>query len=479
MSLPRFRFPALLALGACLAAATAGAAPGTLDPTFADDGLLFLDSGAQSDRINGVLADGLGAYATGALAVVTAGSADLVLLKLRADGTLDPAFGNGGVAAIDGGSFSDSGAAIARQPDGRLLVAGRLNNGAYSDWALARFNADGSVDTTFGEADGAGGRRGFVRANIAPDAFTNDEAVDLALQSDGRIVVAGRGFEIQCSPGNPGCGFKYARFALLRFTSDGSLDPGFGSAGKVVSPPLLFQVGEFATGIARRADGRLPADDRITVVGYLGAGQGAVVRRYLANGSPDPSFAVAGTLHITDTTVSGVRTGLSRIDAGRLREDGRLVVVGRGGDRGFAFLGLLADGSRDPGFGTSHGRAHVKFSPVTDYDEPAALALLADGRIAAAGYASMPIGQTRAADFAAVQLLPDGRPDPEFGDGAGRASFPLALGVDEALALAALADGGLLLGGVANDDEAQQANSLAAFARTAGSKRIFRGGFEF
>jgi uncharacterized delta-60 repeat protein len=461
-----------LALGLALTlSSSVVASNGIVDPTFGTNGVLFVDSGNTSvDRINGLLPspDG-GAWATGSLSVQTNGGSDLALLKLTADGKLDDSFGSGGITGIATDGVSDSGFALARAADGKLLVAGRLHSGAYSDWVLARFNANGSLDTSFGEPDGMGGRRGFVRHDVAPDNFTNDQAIDLAIQSTGKIVVAGEGYTYD---GN----FKYRRFAMLRFDANGDLDTSFGDNGVVIAAPLLFQIGEDVTGIAKRADGSLPPDDSITLVGYLSSGQGAVIRRFLANGAPDPAFNGNGTLRITDTVVNSQRTGIARIDAGRLQTDGKLVVVGTANERGFVFLRYLANGSLDTSFG-SNGRRLVKFSPGVEYDEPAALALLTDGRIAAAGYATGSNDGIKSEDFAAAQLLPDGQPDPEFGDSLGRAVYPLSLRRDQALALSAMPRGGLLLAGFASKESAQADND-AVFVRTRGDDRIFRNGFE-
>jgi uncharacterized delta-60 repeat protein len=152
------------------------------------------------------------------------------------------------------------------------------------------------------------------------------------------------------------------------------------------------------------------------------------------------------------------------------------VVVGTANERGFVFLRYLANGSLDTSFG-SNGRRLVKFSPGVEYDEPAALALLTDGRIAAAGYATGSNDGIKSEDFAAAQLLPDGQPDPEFGDGLGRAVYPLSLRRDQALALSAMPRGGLLLAGFASKENAQADND-AVFVRTRGDERIFRNGFE-
>jgi uncharacterized delta-60 repeat protein len=466
------RRPAIILFGLALSmAGHAIASTGIVDQTFGSNGVLFVDSGNTAvDRIRGLLPspDG-GAWATGSLSFTTNGGSDLALLKLTADGQLDGSFGTDGVSGIATDGVSDAGFALARAADGKLLVAGRLHSGAYSDWVLARFHPNGSLDTGFGEPDGLGARRGFVRHNVAPDNFTNDQAVDLAIQGDGRIVVAGEGYEYD---GN----FKYRRFAMLRFDINGDLDPGFGDKGVVIADHFLFQTSETVSGIAKRANGALPPDDSITLVGSLSNGQGAVIRRYLADGTPDLGFNGTGALRIVDASVNGQRTGIARIDAGRLQADGRLVVVGTANERGFTFLRYLANGTLDTSFG-SNGRRLVKFSPGVEYDEPAALALLADGRIAAAGYATGVNDSIKSEDFAAAQLLPDGQPDPDFGDGLGRAVYPLSLRRDQALAVAAMPQGGLLLAGFATREDAQADND-AAFVRTRGDDRIFRNGFD-
>jgi uncharacterized delta-60 repeat protein len=478
MMLARPAAVSLLSAALAFAATAACAAPGEPDVSYGVGGVVFVDSGADGvDRIDGLLADGDGGvFATGAMTVHAASGADLAVLRLTADGELDPAFGDGGIAGIDSGGISDRGRAIIRQADGKLLVAGRLNTGSYTDWGLARFHDHGVLDTGFGESDGAGARRGYVRINVGPDAFTNDTAVDVAVQSDGRIVVAGVGYQFQCADGTSNCGFKYARFALARFTPTGELDTSFGDNGRVISPGQLFQKGELPTAIARRADGSLPPDDSLTVVGYAEHASEAQVRRYLANGALDTSFADAGVLRIADSPLTGRRTGIGRIEAGVLYDDGRLIVTGTGMDRAFAFMRLLADGSVDTSFGND-GLRFVKFNDDVEHDEAHALALHADGRLTAAGFASFTNSGIKSEDFALVRLRGDGSLDPEFGDGQGRARYPLSLRRDQAHAIVLTEKDRVLAAGFALDDDAP-ANSRAAFMRLLGSDRIFRDGFE-
>jgi serralysin len=474
------RLATLPLLLAALLACPVAAAPGEPDLRFGDGGVVFIDTGGdEADRIEALVADADGSvWATGSMNLGINTGADLAVVRLLPDGTPDPMFGDDGIAGFDAGGGSDIGRAILRQPDGRLLVAGRLNNGAHTDWGLARFNANGSLDTSFGEIVSGNTRRGYVRVDVAPDAFTNDQAVDLALQSDGRIVVAGHGYQFQCGDGTNNCGFKYERFALVRFTTDGVLDPGFGDNGRVISSSPLFQRSELATAIAKRADGSLPPDDSITVVGYAQFAGEAQVRRYLANGSPDLSFAGNGLLRIADSEFTGRFEGIGHIAAGVLQDDGRLVVAGTGMDRAFALLRINANGSIDTSFGGSgNGLRFVKFSVDVEYDEAYALVLHADGRLTAAGFATAANNGVDSEDFAVAQLLPDGTPDPAFGDGQGRVRYPLSLRRDIAHAIAAMPGDGVLAAGFALDEDAP-ANSRAAFLRLVGSDRIFRNGFE-
>lgn len=465
----------LLALA--LGASSAVAAPGDLDLSFGQDGVMLVSRGGGAEHFSAALTlpDG-SVLAAGALyhrdpAQAPTRGYDMSLVKVRPDGQLDPDWGIDGLAQIDNGQDGDAAFALARQPDGKLLVAGRIESGAYSDFGLARLHPDGSLDQGFGEILGDA-RRGFVRINIGPGPFFNDEARAVALQSDGRIVLAGIGF---AQDG----GFNYQRFALARFSAQGELDVSFGDAGTVIAPATQFQVAEYLTGIATRRDGSLPGD-AITVVGYVFARSTGLIRRYLPDGQPDLNFGENGTLRLTETVQNGVRRGMTSVAAAAWQDDGKLVVVGTGGDRGFVFQRFHADGTLDTGFG-QQGRTLVKFSPTVEYDEPAALVLQPNGKILAAGYASMRYGEAaRSKDFAVVRLLPDGSPDPQFGDGQGRSTYPLSIGTDEAFAIAVDGTGQLLVAGAAIEDGHQGGGGSrrGAFLRLHGDADLFRSGFE-
>jgi uncharacterized delta-60 repeat protein len=457
-------------------AATLQAAPGDLDLRFGQQGVLFVGNGGLDERIDALLPDeGNAVFAAGQLYEEPnrgAGGYDMTVLRLLADGSLDPGFGDGGYAQVGLGGDSEFANAILRQTDGKLLLAGALEPEANTDFGIARLLPGGQPDTTFGDpvAPGNPQRRGNVHFNMGPTTASNDEARAIALQSDGRIVVAGVGFATE---GN----FTYARFALARLTADGTLDATFGSAGRVFAPATGLERSEYVTAIALRSDGKLDANDGIVVAGYAFARNTAIVRRYLANGAPDPNFGTGGLVTFSDAISGGQRTGLSRIDDAVIQRDGKIVLVGRGGDRGFAFLRLLPNGTLDTTFGVA-GRMHVKFSGTVDYDEPSALTLQADGKIVAAGYATGRFGQTSGADFASVRLRANGQPDSGYGDGQGRSSFPLVTETDEAFAVAVLSDGSLLFAGGGDIVAGSGGNGEAAFLRLQGDPGLFSDGFE-
>jgi uncharacterized delta-60 repeat protein len=129
-------------------------------------------------------------------------------------GTLDASFGTGGKVTTDFAGSGDGAGAIAVQPDGKLVAAGGATINGQADFALARYNSNGTLDTSFS----TGGR-------VTTDFGGRYEgASSVALQWDGKIVVAG-GSVIGL----------YDNFALARYNSNGTLDTSFGTGGKVIT----------------------------------------------------------------------------------------------------------------------------------------------------------------------------------------------------------------------------------------------------
>lgn len=476
-----FRFPSrravAVALATTLAAGAAHALPGQLDLGFGDNGVYTLGTGGTGERASALLAaPGSKTIVAGALyrqrveGVVSAGN-DMAILRLNADGSLDGTFGAGGIARVNGGQGdSQEGFDVVRQPDGKLLVAGQLEEESYTDSAVARLLPDGTLDPSYGQAAQGGGRKGFRMIDLGIDSSRHDDARGIVLQSTGKAVIAA---QAKRNGGN----FDYYRFTLARLDANGDIDTTFGNSGTgiVVSQPVTVQSDEFVTAVGRLADDTLPADDRILVVGYVANRGYALMRRYTANGLPDASFGTGGTVAIEDVASGGVRTGLGRIDDAVILPNGKILLVGRGGDRGFAFLRYNANGTPDTTFGTN-GRTLVKISDGSQYDVPSALAVQRNGKIVASGYGTVVTEGSVRKDMMVVRLLPNGRRDAGFGDN-GVFTYPMSDEGDDAFAVKVLANGRIVAAGEAYMGATPIGNDLAVLG-VQGDPEIFSDGFE-
>ncbi|MCX4776633.1 calcium-binding protein [Streptomyces sp. NBC_01264] len=366
------------------------------------------------------------AAAAAALALVLA----LPGTALAAPGDLDPAFaGSGKVQTYfpdDGGPWDYAeGLDVARQGDGKLVVAGHVSGpGVPFDMALIRYNANGSVDTAFGGGDG----------RVTSDFGGDDQAEAVAVQpADGKIVVAGR-TEVPDEGG--GCCF----FSVARYNTDGSLDQGFGSAG-------LVRVDDFGSA-SGAADLVVQPDGKILAVGLSG-GAGFALARLNPNGSPDPAFGgdgtvVAGFAPAFRGDAGGQATGLA------LQPDGRFVAVGYVGSTAFDFgvARYLSNGSLDTSF-SGDGMATADFGG-TDFGR--AVAVRSDGAVVVAGSTNT--------GFALARFTAGGGPDPAFGTG-GKVTTVWPLSTAVAYDMALQQDGKILVGGTADDPDSQEASDFA------------------
>lgn len=294
------------------------------------------------------------------------GIRDFALVRLNADGSLDPTFGSGGIAVTDFGSTGDELTGIALQPDGRIVVSGNsFRPGTGSDFLVARFNTNGTLDTSF---DGDGWRT-FDRGG------SDEFASSVAVQADGKIVAAGYFY-----PGDLGDSI------LVRFNSDGSLDDG--SASDSTSGDTFGVGGIVITGFGDTDDGIdsvvLQSDGRIVASGFIGhvtegEAYDFALARYNADGSLDTTFGDNG--HVT--------TDFSSIDEAvgvTLQADGRIVAAGYTRDSSFNYDFALArynpDGSPDTSFG-DEGRVTTGFG--SDWDLGRGVLVQPDGYIVVVG----------------------------------------------------------------------------------------------
>ena len=210
-------------------------------------------------------------------------------------GSLDTTFNTNGKVTTPIGSGSRA-HAIAIQTDGKIVVAGNAGNGTNIDFALARYNKNGSLDTTF-DTDGI---------VTTPIGSGNNGAYAIAIQTDGKIVVAGYA----------GNGTPYRIFALARYKTDGSLDTTFNTNGKVITPIGSGNNGAYA--IAIQTDGK------IVVAGYAlkGTNFDFALARYNTDGSLDRTFDTDGKV----TTPIGSDDDFAHAIA--IQTDGKIVVAG-------------------------------------------------------------------------------------------------------------------------------------------------------
>ncbi|WP_330308160.1 MULTISPECIES: calcium-binding protein [unclassified Streptomyces] len=382
------------------------AAPGDLDPSFGSGGKLTIDRGYFEEGQDAALQpDGK---------IVTVGTdqqagwltPDFSVTRHNADGSADTSFGDAGETVTDFGGGTDQAQAVALQPDGKIVVVGRTEvlpegEGGCCWFTVARYTAGGSLDTTF-SGDG------WVRADFGDNGSSDAQAV--AVQPDGRIVAAGQ---------------TGGRFAVVRYDTDGNLDTSFGGTGKVVTP---FDQGALGNDMALQPDGR------IVVAGYTGstAFDFALVR-YNTDGGLDTTFGTGGRV-ITDFGDYDVAQSLG------VQPDGRIVAAGySGGD--FALARYTTSGGLDATFGTG-GKTTTDLGGSADRAND--MALQSDGRIVAAGI--------RNTDFAVARYNTDGTVDTGFGTG-GRAVTDFGY-YDEARSVAVQSDGRILTFGNTGDDRA-------------------------
>jgi uncharacterized delta-60 repeat protein len=274
-----------------------------------------------------------------------------------AAGDLDTTFdGDGKVLTDFAGGSNDRGFSVAIQADGKVLVAGESGNSSDVGFALARYARNGALDPTF-DGDGK------VRTDFAPLSFEN--AYSVALQADGKIVVAGR---LVVPDGQTG-----ADFAVARYNADGALDATFDGDGKAVTD---FAASDVARSVAIQSDGKIVVVGGSRPVG-IGSPSDFALARYNADGSADGSFGGDG--RVTTPLSEG---SSDYAEAVAVQGDGKLVVGGwskTGAQYSGALVRYMPDGSLDGSF-DGDGKVVSLTSEIWD------LALQPDGRILAAGF---------------------------------------------------------------------------------------------
>lgn len=342
----------------------------------------------------------------------------LAVARFNANGSLDTSFANGGVIDDNFGLNSVEGNGITVQSDGKILVSGTFDSGSDFDYVVARYHEDGTLDTTF---DGDGYK--------TIDLFgKNDFNPELAVQADGRIIIAGtahnagvnqfafirldsngsydttfsgdgqvtfavasgshsfKSLELQSDGRILFAGFasgNFATFTIGRLNTNGTLDTSFGGTGIVQT--------DFGSGGGSAHDIEVQPDGRIVVTGS--ANSQLVVSRYLSNGNLDTTFN--GTGFVT-TNLDGLSVGY----AVALQADGKIVAAGEG--TADTVIRFNNDGSLDNTFGSAgYQTLQSSFFDINGIE------ITPSGKIVVAGGTG--------SSFVVEQLTSSGQPDTTFG----------------------------------------------------------------
>ncbi|MBS1986809.1 hypothetical protein JST99_02665 [Candidatus Dependentiae bacterium] len=364
---------------------------GSLDTTFNSTGP---QPGTNSTTVSGFSTiRGIALQADGKLVVAGYASGYFALARYNTNGTLDATFGSGGTVVTVIQTI-DLGNSIVIQPDGKIVVAGSSASGSTVYVALVRYNTDGTLDGTFG----SGGK-----VLTYGGAAQNSAAFAIALQSDGKIVVAGR----------VGVGSS-ANIIVVRYNPDGSADTTFGTGG--------YGAGIVVSGVGSTSQAfgvAIQPNGKIVIAGIATIGSTLVfLIRYNTDGTFDSTFGSGGIV----TTAVG---SSSQANAVVIQPDGKLLITGNSAGN-LLLARYNTDGSLDSTFGTSG--ISVTLTGVVGR----ALALQTDGKIVVSGGDPL------------VRLKANGSLDATFGVG-GVATTPIT-GFVGAYGVAVQTDGKIVVG---------------------------------
>lgn len=327
---------------------------GTLDTTFGGTGKVTTSFGAADDYAESVAIDGNGKIV---VAGHSGGIQDFAMARYNENGSLDTSFGSSGQVTTAIGSEGDAAISVVIDGNGKIVVVGNTYNGSDSDFALVRYNQNGTLDTTFGGT-------GKVTTSFGT---SGDDATSVAIDGNGKIVVVGNTYNGVDND-----------FAIARYNQDGSLDTSFGGTGKVIT--AFGSSYDSAYGVA------IDNDSKIVVVGYVSYG-GSVpdfaIARYNQDGTLDATFGSTGKV-ITSFGNSGDIAHTVAIDG-----NGKIVVAGytyNGIHNDFALARYNSDGTLDTTF-DADGKLITDFG--SSHDVVYSMAIDGDGNIVVAGYSDL------------------------------------------------------------------------------------------
>ena len=347
---------------------------GRIDRRFGDNGRVRTDltGTGSTDEAFAVAIDSIGRIVVGGYSSSNVGF-DFAVARYNPDGTPDITFNSTGKVLTNFGG-SDTAAAVAIDSNDKVVVAGSSNADGTYDFAVVRYNVDGTLDTTF---NGTGG----VLTDVG--TASGDFATAAVIQADGKIVVGGL---------SDAGGIPYD-FSLVRYNPNGTIDLTINTTGKVLTD--FTGSGSFDTlqALAVQSDGKIVAAGASLANGS----SSFAVGRYTTTGTLD------GTFNMTGKVLTTFASGNATAQAVVIQSDGRIVAAG-----------WFDDGNREgPDFalaryntdGTSDGTFNSTGKVVTDiggFDVGYGVAIQSDGKIVAAGFSDV----NGTSDFALLRYLP-------------------------------------------------------------------------
>jgi uncharacterized delta-60 repeat protein len=401
----------------------AHAAAGDPDLTFGSGGQVTTDFFDNRDELTGmaIQSDGKIVLAGTVQSSKDFLSSDFGVARYNTDGSLDNSFGTGGKVTTDFFGSLDEAKSVAIQPDGKIVVVGHTLSNTGLNVGLVRYNTDGSLDLTFGTGGKVNTLAGIGSLGVA-----------VGIQPNGKIVVGG-------SISNAG---SQNDFLVIRYNTDGTLDNSFGAGGVVTTDFFGINAFDFVNALVIQPDGKIVAGGLAEKTPEPFSYDFGLVR-YNTDGSLDPTFGVGGKA--SAEFMSGTKDYCEAI---ALQSDGKIVAAGQVTTTSlsvvdFALARFNTNGSLDNSFGAG-GKVTTDF--FNNNDGALDVVIQPDGKIIAAGF---DINGFTGGDIALARYNTNGSLDNSFGTG-GKISSDFGSAAEEGRAVALQSDGKILAAGIVN-----------------------------